>query len=355
MYKATTAKRVRVGMIAVMAGSGLAMAAGESNQRGDTMAGSPMLVDTVESGATSDTGLPQAIAGPFGFNGKAYYLLESSTWELSEQAAVANYGAHLVTINDAGENSWIRNSVLDFDGNGRNGWLGLTDRDVEGDFVWMNNESSDYRNWAPNGEPNGGASQNYAAMLDGSLYWYDLSDTWGDQFTPVYGVVELDIPETLAGPFYYDGHTYYLLDQSNRHQADAAARLLGGLLVTYNDAQEASWVRDNVIQFDGTIRHSWTGLTDESFEGVFRWDDQSLSSYNAWISDEPNGGAFQNYVAMWRGSTVWFDAEYNWGASVFGVVEVASPNPCVADLNGDGVLNFFDVSAFLSEFASGCP
>lgn len=30
-------------------------------------------------------------------------------------------------------------------------------------------------------------------------------------------------------------------------------------------------------------------------------------------------------------------------------------NPCVADLNGDGVLNFFDVSVFLSAYSAGCP
>ena len=28
---------------------------------------------------------------------------------------------------------------------------------------------------------------------------------------------------------------------------------------------------------------------------------------------------------------------------------------CEADLNGDGVLNFFDVSVFLSSFSAGCP
>jgi predicted outer membrane repeat protein len=30
-------------------------------------------------------------------------------------------------------------------------------------------------------------------------------------------------------------------------------------------------------------------------------------------------------------------------------------NPCVPDLNGDGVLDFFDVSAFLAAFSAGCP
>ncbi len=33
----------------------------------------------------------------------------------------------------------------------------------------------------------------------------------------------------------------------------------------------------------------------------------------------------------------------------------AEPDPCPADMNNDGVLNFFDVSTFLSEFGAGCP
>ena len=34
---------------------------------------------------------------------------------------------------------------------------------------------------------------------------------------------------------------------------------------------------------------------------------------------------------------------------------VEPPPPCPLDLNKDGVLNFFDVSAFLAAFTTGCP
>ena len=34
---------------------------------------------------------------------------------------------------------------------------------------------------------------------------------------------------------------------------------------------------------------------------------------------------------------------------------IPNPNPCVADINNDGTLNFFDVSAFLQAFTAGCP
>jgi hypothetical protein len=31
------------------------------------------------------------------------------------------------------------------------------------------------------------------------------------------------------------------------------------------------------------------------------------------------------------------------------------PDACYADANGDGVLDFFDISQFIIEFGSGCP
>lgn len=251
MKKTHKASGIQIGIMALIAGSGLANAQVSTSDQEGAMADTPELVDSIEVGTGGVSDLPMVIAGPFQRGNKAYYLLEPSTWELSEQAAQERFGAHLVTINDAAENGWVRTNVLDFDGNGRNGWLGLTDRDVEGSYVWANGEPFAYSNWNPGGEPNGGTGENYAGMLSGFLYWYDLQNNWGDIFTPVYGIVEVEIPSVLAGPLYYNGHTYYLLNESNRHEADAAARILGGHLVTYNDAQETSWVRSNVIEFDG--------------------------------------------------------------------------------------------------------
>lgn len=42
-------------------------------------------------------------------------------------------------------------------------------------------------------------------------------------------------------------------------------------------------------------------------------------------------------------------------SSVFTVVREVDENPCRADFNGDGSLDFFDVSAFLNELSAGCP
>jgi Lectin C-type domain len=345
---------IKTVMTLMMAGTSIAVAQDTGSVSNDSKVGSKIITDTVESSAGAGALLPDIIAGPFQLNDKAYYLLEPATWELSEQAAQEWLEAHLVTINTPAENEFIRNNVLNFDGNDRNGWLGLTDQDVEGNFVWMNNEPVGYTNWVP-GEPNGGSSENYVGMVQGFSLWGDLQNNWGEVFTPVYGVVELDIPSIQAGPFYYNGHTYYLLDQSYRHQADAAARLLGGHLVTLDDADELSWVRSNVIEYDGVGRHAWLGLSDVHFDGIYAWDNDSMSTYRPWISGEPNGGISENYVIMFRNSNLWFDARHDWSNEVQGVVEIASPNPCTADLNNDGNLNFLDISEYLSEYGNGCP
>ncbi len=349
-------KAISVGIALSFAGTAIAVAQDTTSSRDDSSMDSLVVVDTTESTTGIEPVLPDVIAGPFQRGNQAYYLLEPSTWELSEQAAAEYFEAHLVTVNNADENEFIRQSVLAFDGNDRNGWLGFTDRDSEGNYVWANSEPVGFINWQP-GEPNGGVLQNYAGMLgqQGVSTWFDLHDDWGDEFQPVFGVVEVDIPGIEAGPFHFNGHTYYLLNASNRHQADTAARLLGGHLVTLDDSNERDWVRSNVIEYNGVGHHAWLGLSDAHFEGIYAWDNDSLSTYRSWLTNEPNGGGGENFVIMHKNTSAWFDAAYNWNAEVHGVVEIASSNPCQADLNNDGMLNFFDVSEFLSIFGTGCP
>ncbi len=63
----------------------------------------------------------------------------------------ADYGYHLLTVNNADENIWT-DGVSDTYSNEK-WWLGLHDNDVEGDFVWENGEDVEYTNWHA-GEPN---------------------------------------------------------------------------------------------------------------------------------------------------------------------------------------------------------
>ena len=314
---------------------------------------------TASLGSPTEIDQPGVLAGPFknDVSGNAYYLLENATWEDAQRTGVSALGGDLVTINDADENAFVRFDVAQFDGTNRHSWLGLTDRFEEGIFCWASDEMNPYAAFLP-GEPNGNTGENHVAMFRGTSGWFDAQNDWNEQFAPVHGVIEVDIPDTIAGPFYYEGHTYYLLDDANWYQANAAAKAMGGELVTVNDAAENAFVRFEVAQFDGAIRHTWLGLSDQGSEGSFVWKDEDPSVYRAWLSGEPNGGIRENFVAMFQGSTAWFDATHDWNERfepVHGVVELPIGPPCPADLTGDGVLNFFDVSAFLSAYSAMDP
>jgi glucose/arabinose dehydrogenase len=130
---------------------------------------------TIESSSVLDS---QAIAQyqsilPI-YNGKNYILTNGSkTWE-NAQAEAQSLGGNLVTINDAAEETWLKSTF----GSNQQFWIGFTDKDVEGQFKWVNGEATTYTNWAP-GEPNNrGGNENYAVMNWGSTgKWNDLPST----------------------------------------------------------------------------------------------------------------------------------------------------------------------------------
>jgi hypothetical protein len=128
--------------------------------------GSATLV--VESGFTAGP-----IVNPA--NGHSYFLAPVASWTAGEALAVA-VGGHLVTINDAAENTFVQTQVLGFDGLDRRGWIGFNDVQSEGTFVWASGEAATYTNWNP-GEPNNSSGiEHYAEMLGGSGEWNDVTE-----------------------------------------------------------------------------------------------------------------------------------------------------------------------------------
>ncbi|MCP4245957.1 MAG: hypothetical protein GY778_02810, partial [bacterium] len=127
------------------------------------------------------------------YGGHRYLLTESMSWTDAE-AYAQSLGGHLVTINDAAEQQWL---VANFSRLG-NVWLGLNDAASEGSWVWADGAAVGYTAWA-SGEPNSGASYDYARMGSNGL-WYDSSN--GSSYQ---GLVELegsDVPGPAgAGPW----------------------------------------------------------------------------------------------------------------------------------------------------------
>lgn len=141
--------------------------------------------------------LPTIIEGPIQWEGSDYYLLSNSTWT-DAQAVAEGMGGNLATINTAEENTWVVNT---FSPDGvKNLWIGFTDQDVEGVFVWTSGEPVTYTNWGQGNPDDQCGGQDYACIvgtiipLFGPTYRGEWDDSDDDGYMPsniYFGVVEI--------------------------------------------------------------------------------------------------------------------------------------------------------------------
>lgn len=127
-------------------------------------------------------------------NGHTYVAFTSAGW--NSAAAIAQMlGTHLVTIDNAEENEWVRLNFGNLNGVDRRIWIGLTDTAVEGTFAWADGSPVNYTNWNP-GEPNNsGGAEDWAELLGSNGRWNDINEAGGS--FPRIGLVELN----GGGPF----------------------------------------------------------------------------------------------------------------------------------------------------------
>jgi len=108
--------------------------------------------------------------------GHWYDLVSSGadgSWLSAETNANA-IGGHLVTINDAAEEAWLR-AIF---GTRTRYWIGFNDAVAEGTWVWVSGEPVTYTNW-DTGEPNNSMppawGEDYAV-----LNWNAATGGWND-------------------------------------------------------------------------------------------------------------------------------------------------------------------------------
>ena len=149
---------------------------------------------------SASAGIVQTETNPA--NGHVYYMLTASSWTGAEAEAIS-LGGHLVTINNADENSWV---ISMFGGDDYALWIGLNDVAEEGTFVWTSGEpfvygsSFDSPPWAefePGAESSG---YDYVNIHMGNHptspgLWNDWPDSG---INTSHGIVEVPEPATLS-------------------------------------------------------------------------------------------------------------------------------------------------------------
>ena len=105
----------------------------------------------------------------------------------------------------------------------------------------------------------------------------------------------------VAGPLtnLANGHTYYLLAEDSWQNSEARAQVLGGHLVTINDAAEQNWVFSTFGSYGGVNRSLWLGYRRTDPSGPFSWVSGETPGYTNWAVAEPdNVGKTEGYAHM---------------------------------------------------------
>ena len=261
------------------------------------------------------------------YNGSEYQLSDSLSWE-DAQAQAKSLGGHLVAIDDAAEQQWLIQTF----GQQERFWIGLSDRDEEGNFKWANGQTTSYRNWKP-GQPSNykfdGAlpeGEDYALMnwdRDGSGRWNDAPNDYAGTFR---GIIE--ISQQPVKTYSYNDRQYLVSNKLSWEDAQAQAKSLGGHLVAIDDAAEQQWL----IQTFGQQERFWIGLSDRDEEGNFKWANGQTTSYRNWKPGQPSNYNFdsalpegEDYALMnWDrdGSGRWNDAPNDYAGTFRGIIEI---------------------------------
>ncbi|KAI4541615.1 hypothetical protein MG293_008757 [Ovis ammon polii] len=101
------------------------------------------------------------------FQKKCYYFGEGAKKWIQARYACEDLDGRLVSIHSPEEQDFLTKRA-----NWRGSWIGLRDLDIEGEFIWMDNQPLDYSNWQP-GEPNDGGQGENCVMMLGSGKWND--------------------------------------------------------------------------------------------------------------------------------------------------------------------------------------
>ncbi len=195
-------------------------------------------------------------------------------------------------------------------------------------------------------------TENAASFGPNFTVFFNTGQTAADvTVTVVRGIEPPPAPTIVVGPVTNpaNNHQYYLFDRGlNWLDAEAAAQVLGGHLVTINDADENEWVRVNVLTFDGADRRGWIGLNDAQTINDYQWASGEPFFFSNWSAGEPSqAGGIEFYVEMFANG-LWNDLPLAGAAAGdFAIVEIDTP-PCRADFNGDTFIDPDDLSDYIS-------
>ncbi|MEM7066025.1 MAG: choice-of-anchor C family protein [Cyanobacteria bacterium P01_B01_bin.77] len=193
-----------------------------------------------------------------------YFLSDVNNWGLA-QAEAQTFQGNLVTINDGAEQTFLAGLFA-----GNNLWTGYSDAGVEGDFRWVDGDSSTYTHWAA-GQPNNFREEDFV-ILSGNGNWDDVAGTGKAQ-----GIVEIKNPET---PILVIENLSIIEPENGTKQAVFSVRRYGNSTgsasVRYSTADDTAIAGTNYTATSGTLTFA-PGETEKTISVTINADTNTIS------------------------------------------------------------------------------
>ncbi|XP_021339906.1 neurocan core protein-like [Mizuhopecten yessoensis] len=217
------------------------------------------------------------------------YLTKS--WEDAKNDC-QSYASNLVKIETADEHLWLRIFSIQSDYS----WIGANDRDKEGEWRWISDNSTvTFTDWKA-GEPNDVGGDEDCVIM--GIHWNDDNCTKENSFICEKEGVQTQSVACQENWTVYGNHCYRAIPNLTKSWGDAQndCQSYASNLVKIETADERLWLRIFSIQSD----YSWIGANDRDKEGEWRWiSDNSTVTFTDWKAGEPNDvGGDEDCVIM---------------------------------------------------------
>ena len=145
----------------------------------------------------------------YAYNDRFYILSDAGTWQEAQMQA-ASLGGNLVTIDNESEQAWIESNF----GGSEQLWIGLQDRNQEGEFAWIDGSAVGYTNWNDSEPNDSGTGEDYAILRTDGL-WNDRNSDGSFR-----GIIELSANSEVSIASQLDLSDYFLDSYGNNIDAN---------------------------------------------------------------------------------------------------------------------------------------
>ncbi|KAL1503572.1 hypothetical protein AB1Y20_012050 [Prymnesium parvum] len=214
---------------------------------------------------------------------KAPHLFQEKLAWAEARAHCQSLGGELPSIQSKHWNDVLYNLT-----GGETTWIGLSDIESEGDWVWSDGSSLNFSYWGV-GEPDGAQFENCGAFWEvrNNDKWFDMTCEDEYQFICL-------LPSPPSAPSLSLERTPHLFEEKlTWAEARTHCQSLGGELPSIHSEH---W-NDVLYNLTGG-ETTWIGLSDIENEGDWVWSDGAGLGFTYWGVGEPDGAQFENCGAF---------------------------------------------------------